>query len=828
MLKSLASLFTALLVAAWPARVAAQDSKPFTLDPGEPAATVKEGKVLHALRISGSPPRIDGALDDEVWSAAEVGENLVQWDPDNMEPLTERTRFQVAYDDRFVYVAVRCDDREPFHIASGLGRRDQMPPTDTVGIGFDPRHDHLTGYVFNTNPSGVQQDLFFFDDENVDRDFDAVWEVRTAFTAEGWTAEFRIPFSQMRVGASAQSGQVWGIGVRRSIRRRSETGEWTAKPRGERGEVSRWGHLVFDTPVEPPRRIEWQPYALAGGTHVPDASGNATASAGLDLRVGLGTSATLSATVNPDFAQVEQDPAVLNLTIFETFFPEKRPFFLEDSRIFVPPYGVFQLFHSRRIGRRPDRVALASGETALDRPDRTTILGAAKLTGKGSGWTYGALTALTGSEYATVIGGVGPDIAVGERERLIEPATSYNVVRLQRDIRNGSSNVGAIATGVVRNGDADAFAGGVDYNLRWNRNRVSWNGHWAATRALVSGAMQTGLGGVTNFGVTRKHGSFFAHVDHFDRGFKVDDLGFFRTRANATQLNGGFGVGQPDPWKAFRRVGLFVNGGQAWNDQRLVFNRFVGIFANAQFRSFWTLDGGLFHGLRVFDDLDTRGGPPIVVPAGTSTFFGVGSDSRKPWRLFVNGDGGRNEAGGWSVRIGPNLTLQPSARLQASVSSNVTVARDIAQWIRSADIDGDGVTDYVYGTLERHVVDVTFRTTYALNRDLTLQVFLQPFVAVGDYTNIRRLARPRSFEFEPFARYEAVYDNPDFNRKSLRGNVVLRWEYVRGSTLYVAWNMSASDTSRPGVFSPLRDVGDAFRALGTHALMVKISYWLSR
>lgn len=157
------------------------------------------------------------------------------------------------------------------------------------------------------------------------------------------------------------------------------------------------------------------------------------------------------------------------------------------------------------------------------------------------------------------------------------------------------------------------------------------------------------------------------------------------------------------------------------------------------------------------------------------------------------------------------------------------MARDIAQWIKSVDVDTDGATDYVYGTLDRHVVDVTFRTTYALNRDLTLQVFLQPFVAVGDYANIRRLARPSSFDFEPFEQqYLSVYENPDFNRKSLRGNIVLRWEYVRGSTLFVAWNMSTSDTSRPGAFSPWRDVGDAFRAPGTHAVLVKASYWLSR
>ena len=813
------SALAAVTLASFPCAAVAQNGQSFVLSATEPAASSKEGKVLRAMRLEGDPPRIDGVLDDEVWSAAEVAEGLVQWEPDNMEPLTERTRIQVAYDNRFIYVAVRCDDRTPDLIAAGLGRRDEPPPTDNVGIGFDPRHDHQTGYVFNTNPSGVQQDIFFYDDENVDRDFNAVWEVRTAITPSGWVAEYRIPFSQMRFSTSPQVGQVWGFGVRRNIRRRAETGEWTARPRGERGEVSRWGHLVFDEPIRPPRRIEWQPYALSGGTRLPSGSTSGTARAGLDMRIGLGTSATLSGTINPDFAQVEQDPAVLNLTVFETFFPEKRPFFLEDSRTFVPPYGLFQLFHPRRIGRSPDRLAIRSDDTLVDRPDQTTIIGAAKVTGKGSGWTYGALTALTDRAHATVTTAAG-----GEVERVIEPLTSYNVARIQRDIRKGSSNIGAIATAAVRENDADAYTGGVDYNLRWDRNRVSWNGHWVATHTLVSDAMKSGGGGVTNFNVSRKHFGAYTHFDHFSRSFRVDDLGFFRTRADRTDLDGGISLDQPDPWKAFRRIQAFFSLGQAWNSDRLVFQRFVNPGMFVQFRNFWSVEGGLNRNPRVLDDLDTRGGPPIVTPASTSFFGSVGSDSRKRWRLNVFGNGQRDEEGGWTVRIGPGLNLQPSGRLQASVSTNVTAARDIAQWIRNKDVTGDAVIDHVYGTLDRHVVDVTFRTTYALQRDLTLQLFLQPFVAVGDYSHIRRLARPRSFEFEPVT----LADDPDFNRKSLRGNVVLRWEYIRGSTLFVAWNLSASDSSRPGVFSPLRDLGDAFRADGTHALLVKVSYWLSR
>jgi hypothetical protein len=794
--------------------VVASDAAYFTTN--EPAAAAKIGKTLHAYRVRTTPPKIDGTLDDEVWRSAPSGGDFVQWDPDNDEPASERTLMQVAYDDHYVYAAIHCFDRNAEGIARGLGRRDDNPPTDFVSLAFDPRHDHLTGYVFQANASGVQSDFYFYDDDRSDRDFDAVWEVRTTIAADGWIAEFRIPFSQMRFRASPNRGQVWGFSVKRFIRRRSETEEWTAKPRGERGEVSRWGHLVFEDPVAPPRRIEVQPYSVARSERQAPAESEYDGSVGVDVRLGLGTAATLAASINPDFGQVEQDPAVLNLSVYETFFPEKRPFFLEDSRTFVPPYTLFQLFHSRRIGRVPGRYAIPDGETAESRATQTTVLAASKFTGKGSGWTYGATSAVTAREYAHLSSGA---------DMLIEPLTSYNAVRIQRDVRNGTSNIGGIVTGVVREGDRGAYTGGFDYNLRWDRNRVSWNGQWAATRAAsTTDGLATSGGGVTNFAFTRKHYAFNGHFDHIGRDFRVNDLGFLRTRVNRTETDGSVVLEQPDPWKTFRHLLVQPYFGRAWNDDKLVFNQYAGAYAFLQFLNYWSIDFEAGRNFQVFDDLDTRGGPPILVPARRFVSAILGTDTRKSWRLLLSANTSRNAAGGWDARIGPGLTLQPSGRLIASISGNYTVARDSAQWITNTDVDGDGATDNVYGTLARHVVDLTLRSTLSIHRDMSLQLFLQPFVAVGDYENIRKLARPMSFDFVPAT---LTYD-PDFNSKSMRGNVVLRWEYVRGSTLYFVWNTSMSDSSRPGVFSPFRDVGDAFRGSGPSVFMVKISYRLAR
>jgi hypothetical protein len=797
--------------------------------PNEPNRTHKDGKVVRALRIAGTAPSIDGRLSDETWQLAEVGSGLTQRDPDNGKPMTDETRVQIAFDDRYIYVAVSALDSEVKQIAAGLGRRDENPPTDYVTIGFDARHDHQTAYNFSTNPSSWQGDFTFYDDTNRDNDYNAVWDVRSEITDTGWTAEFRIPFSQMRFSASPQPGQVWGFNIQRQIRRKSETGTWVPKPRGERGEVSFFGHLVFEQELPAPGRLELIPYTLARGEFLPARANEGGASAGLDARWGIGTGATFSATFNPDFGQVEQDPAVLNLSVFETFFPEKRPFFLEDSRTFVPPYGNFQVFHSRRIGRAPGRLPLATGERTLDGPAETTILGATKLTGKGRGWTYGALTALTSREYADVespVVGADGSTSYIRRERMIEPATSYNVARVQRDVMNGSSNIGVIATGVLREQMDDAFTGGFDYNLRWNRNRTTINGHWVMTRAPGADGIKTSGGGVTNLNYSSKHFNAGAHYDHFGRDFRINDIGFFRTRANRNQVSGSFEVGNPDPWKKLRSVWGFAYVGNDWTDEKLLIGRYSEYGVNVRFLNFWQVVGGGWRNFEIFDDLDTRGGPPILRPGNNGIFYRFNSDSRKPWSIGFYGNRFRNDAGNGTGggTYSPYFSLQPSDRLQASFSLNYNYAKDPAQWIQNSDTDGDGTSEHVYGTLERDVVDVTVRTTYAFTRDLTVQTYLQPFVAVGDYDNIRRLALPKSFRFDPVT----IATNPDFNTKSLRGNVVMRWEYKPGSTLFFVWYLAQTDFARPGEFSPLRDFRSAFSADATHIFMVKASYWLNR
>ncbi|MFA5907999.1 MAG: DUF5916 domain-containing protein [Vicinamibacterales bacterium] len=789
--------------------------------PGEPPVPEKAGKELEAYYVGDRAPRIDGHLDDEIWAQADAIDDMVQNDPDNMTPPTERTLVKVAYDDRSIFVGVVNYMKDPSKVTTALGRRDTNPRSDQIRISFDPRHDHLTAYTFESNPSGVQSDMSWFDDSRSSSDYDAVWEVRTQRTAEGWTAEFRIPFSQMRFSLPDAEAVVWGFNIRRDIVGRAEVDRWVATPRGAQGFVSRFGHLTFAKAPAPPRRLEVQPFLLGRQEHVTDAGYGRDLSGGIDFRMGLGTSTNLSAAVNPDFGQVEQDPAVLNLSVFETFFPEKRPFFIEDSRSLVASYGQMPMFHSRRIGQRPGRFAVPEGETVIERPDATTILGATKVTGKARGWSYGGLTALTDREYAVVESTAAGSDRTVRGERLIEPYTSYNVGRIQKDL-GGGSTVGGTGTAVLREQDLDAYTGAIDYTVRWAKNRYNWNGQWATTRAPISGVMQTGFGGVTNLNYSGKHLGMFGRYEYFDRDFRNADLGFFFGRNNKTLINAGFNLGQPDPTRYFRSATLFSNVFTQFNGDRLALDKSLFVGGEIQFLNYWHVFVGTSRTLQTYDDLDTRGGPPIVKPAGWFLNGFVGSDSRKRLRGSVGTNLSGNEAHGWSRGVNADLRYQPVPQLQTTLSAQYNFAEDAAQWITNEDVTGDGEIDHVYGRLHRNVVSVTARSTYAFTRDMTLEVYLQPFVAAGDYTDIRRLARPKSYDFEP----AAVSDNPDFNRKSLRSNVVFRWEYKRGSTVYLVWNVSNSDSARPGEFSAFRDLRTGFGAAGTQVFMVKLNYWL--
>ena len=832
--RSIAALAAALLLAG--AAGAGADEQPAHADTSDARMErwmAHPQRTARALRAE-TPPRLDGVLDEEIWLRAPVHEGFTQSDPDNGEPASVRTTFQVAYDDDALYIAGVCHD-DPDSVTARLARRDEWRERDFFEVSLDPHHDHQTGVWFTVGPSGWISDGILFDDEEYDEGWDSVAEVATAMRADGWSLELKIPYHVLRFGE--KETYTWGINVFRKVSRRAEWAAWSFTPRGVNGYASRFGHLEGIEGIRPQRSVEVLPFALGRGTLSQGDGGNDLfSSAGVDLRYGLSSNISVNATVNPDFGQVEGDPAVLNLGVFETFLRERRPFFLEGNQIFESP-GPFivgigkpsTLFHSRRIGRSPSRFDLPDDSDEVERPDNTTILGAAKISGKTAGRTaFGLLNAVTGRERALVdqrLTGAETGLADTVRRRVeVEPLTNYFIGRVQQDLLTNST-AGAQLTAVNGRGFEPAYVGAGDVHMKWRDNDYRLYTRFAASRAGQEDERDTGWEGALYF---QKSGGAFggqAYMDAQSPGFEANDLGYMR-RNDRVQAGVHVYHQKLDPWWLARRSGFNLNFWSHWNFAGERLARGVNFNSWNNLHNYWGFWMGVSHNLDAVDDLATRGGPLMLSPASTWIGMNVWADDRKPvsGRLWSNlrwGRGGDN-LGSW---VGFNLELRPLSRLSLEIGPGYGYNRDFAQWVENADDDGDGEDDrFIFGELESRVLEIGLRGDWAFTPALSLQLYVQPFVSVGDYGAIKELERPRSYEFRPYAGLE---DNPDFHRRALRSNLVLRWEYRPGSTLFAVWQQSR-DHDFDGADPEFRPAGDLTRAFaddGDSIFLIKLNRW---
>ena len=780
-------------------------------------------KTMTAIRAD-SPPTIDGILDDEVWQRAPVSGDFLISEPAEKEgqPASEPTTIRVAYDDHALYIAVLCYDSEPEKIIRRLYRRDAIHygETDWLGIRLDPHHDHQTGFGFAVTPSGSYTDNIIVNDSEFNGSWDSVWEVRTAIQSLGWSAEFRIPYHALRF--SPKDEYVWGINLDRRVIRKQEYTMWNLARKGESGISSRNGHLVGIRGIQPPKHLEFLPYTVASTTVEaknpvnPDGR-EYLGDLGADVRYGVASNVSLNATINPDFGQVEADPAVLNLTVFETFFEERRPFFVEGSQMFQTP---FTLFYSRRIGRQPGRFPVRTNGTVVGQPKETTILGAAKLTGKTAGKTsFGIVEAVTAREYATV-----KETINGEKRRrdhLIEPLTNYFVGRLQQDVLQNST-VGLLATSVHRRGEAPAYTSGFDWHLRFRNNAYSVSGQLAGSRTGNVGNRENGYAASIFLG--KQSGWFTTGVDFeaISPDFDANDLGFTH-RPDVLMFGPWMDLRRLHPWGPFRDAEVWFGYWEEWSYEWVNRGRTFHVESNAQFENYWSMAFSATHTAEALNDWKTRGGPFIVEPASTSYSLTARTDSRRPisvrmWADWAPAKEGRQKY--FSVGV----TLRPIPTLDLHVGPGYRRSSFAAEWVTNVDDDGDGVDDhFIFGELMTNEFEVTTRANLILTPRLSVQLYMQPFITTGDYENFKELARPKSFEFTP---YPNVSLNPDFHQRSLRGNLVLRWEYRPGSTLFLVWSQSRSRSGNTPTFRPMKDLGRTFLDAGTNVFFVKLNYRL--
>ncbi len=781
-------------------------------------------RSIRAIRISSHAPVIDGVLDEDIWQKAPASGDFIQRDPDEKEPATERTTIQLAYDDEALYIGVRCYDSEPNKIVARPSRRDKWVDMDFVSLNLDPHHDHQTGFFFLLGASGWMYDGILYDDDREDDTWNGVWEGDASIDTQGWSAEYRIPYHVLRF--TQKESYTWGINVQRHLLRKEERTLWILNPKGSSGWATRFGHIEGIRAITPSRSLEVLPFALGRSTF--GENDDFLSSVGLDLRYGITPNISLNAAVNPDFGQVEADPAVLNLSVFETFLEERRPFFIEGNTLFRSPNpdivgigGPAQLFYSRRIGRRPGRFGLPDGHDELSRPDATTILAASKLSGKTASKTsFGVLQALTSAEDARI-----EDEETGMRRNFrVEPTTHYFAGRLQQTLHTNSS-LGATLTAVNGQDFGGAYTGSVDGTLKWKENAYRIFTRVSASSAQDNDGRQGGYEALTYFSKFSGNIGGQVYADVRSRGFSVNELGFMN-RNDRIQTGAHVYYEIQQPWKLARRSGFNLNVWSQWNHDGDKLERGINFNTWHNLKNYWSLNFGINRDLEAEDDLETRGGPVMTSPAGFSYWSNLSTDDRKMVSFWLNYSGDRRDDDlGHRHRFSMGTEFRPASNIEFEIRPSFTKQNRFAQWIENIDDNGDDLDDhYVFGELDSRVLDLTLRAQVAFSNDLTLQAYLQSFATTGDYKNFKELARPRSYEFTS---YDYQGDNPDFENRSLRGNLVLRWEYSPGSTLFLVWSPSRS--ASPEVTDPdfraLRGVRKSFGDTGNNIFFVKLNYW---
>jgi len=798
-------------------------------------------KSIVATQVS-SAPRIDGYLNEREWQLAVPVTGFQQFDPEEGMPSTERTVVHVLYDDNALYVGVMCYDSEPAKIVEQLTRRDRTGQSDRFSVIIDSYHDHSTAFLFSGTVSGIQADGMLSNDGRVyDIQWDAVWNFDAKVTADGWSGEFRIPFSALRF-APQDSEYVWGINFRRYVARKQETDEWVMVPRKETApgvisSVSKMGHVSGIRDIHPPLHLDLLPYGVQKANYFAQPAPfnlrqEYKTSVGLDLKYGVTNNVTLDVALNPDFGQVEVDQAVLNLTVFETFYPEKRPLFLEGSQIFsfgsTFDNSQLYLFYSRRIGRQP---TLAQGPDPgyvfVQNPQVTTILGAAKLTGRTEGGlSVGLISAMTNREE-----GVEEDLT-GMRNPpiLFEPRAAYNVVRLKQEFGQGSS-LGMIATGASKESFLPSLSGGIDWNLRFADGDYAFDGYIAGSQAvspfsLSQDSRVTGGAGKIALGkIEDEHWIIGLLYDFSMKNFFINDLGFY----NRAREHGGYGQVTykedfaPEP---FRRCRFSIDGTSRWNWDGAGTKRQAEIESIFEFRNFWSLQLNYLHDFEAFDDA-SRGIIGLYRrPEQDQLQAKIQSDVRHSVAVSLSS---AYQSSGRGLRLfstALQFTIRPNTWMEFSPGFALAHTQSEEAWVTSPDPPYyfyTGAGGNLFGDRDVEEYDLSLRGIVTFSRRVSLQFFTQLFLDKGQYANFRQLDTPD--DFSPYNYVpSSSFPNPDFNEQTINANLVLRWEYLPGSTFYLVWTQARYGNSRLFERQFSDNVSDAFRLPMDNVVLAKFSY----
>ncbi len=847
-------------------------------------------RTYSAERIPGGRPDIDGEINDPVWQNGSWDGDFIQFEPYNGIPAVCKTEFKLFYDNDNIFIAVKAFDTDPDEVVARTSRRDAWEG-DLIEIHFDSYMDSRTSFVFSVNAAGSIGDNIISDDgKEKDLNWDPVWEGDAERFENGWTAEMRIPFSQLRFDGKGE--QVWGFQIVRWVHRTQEFTTWQPVTKDEPGWVSPFGRLRGINGIEPSKRIEIIPYTVDKYSDLRSEKDNPLYSgdknsvlAGLDGKIGLTNDFNLDLTINPDFGQVEADPSEINLTAFESFFPEKRQFFAEGTSIFNFPaqdYWLDKLFHSRRIGKAPSYLPQTGQGEYIRIPETTSILGAAKLSGKTkSGLSIGLLESVTSRESA--------DYHSGDTVTKIdvEPMTNFFTGRIQKDYNNGNMTIGGIATAVNRNIRKEhldfltksAYTAGFDLMKMWNDKEYSfifrnYGSRISGSKEAISAAQRSsmryfqrpdaqhveydpdrtslsGYGGSIALEKLKKgHWSGKLFVIWRSPGLELNDIGYLKM-------------------SDFRMYSVYVNY-REWEPESIYNNYNIGLnlwysttFGNekqlnggrassfTQFKNFWSLSTALFYEGEEFNPGILRGGSALLRPAHWGTNLSISSDIRKNLVFNINYD---RTIGNYNYRDNTNysggITWNPNRTIYFSFEPAYQKSYYELQYLNSFTVNSSD--RYLLGTINRETFYLTTRFYYNITPNLTVQYYGMPFIGSGDYSGFKYADDLKSSDYEKrfhlYSPDEINYDdlrgiytvdedddnvtdyefaNPDFNFFQLRSNLVVRWEYSPGSTLYLVWTQNRTGGGHTGIFRLRDGFEDLFGLESDNVFLVKVSKWFS-
>jgi hypothetical protein len=854
-----------------------------------PVFAFSQNKSYITKKINPAPPVIDGKLDDGCWQHVEWGGNFTQFEPYEDTLPSQKTTFAILYDDNNLYVAIKAYDSEPDKINKTLSRRDQ-DDGDWVGIVLDSYEDKLTGFSFSVTAAGSKMDGIFTNDNSEDNSWDPIWYVKTTVDAEGWNAEMRIPLSQLRF--TKKESYEWGLEIARFVYRKNETSLWKPLHKSSNKLVSDFGTLEGIHSISPKKDIELFPFALGKLTYSEKEVGNPYAtgkdhsmSAGLDGKISVTNDLTLNFTVNPDFGQVEADPSQVNLSAFESFYPEKRPFFIEGRNIFNfrmtsgdGDGSSIGMFYSRRIGRSPHFEPELNDNEYAKTQDNTTILGAFKLSGKTrKGTSIGILESFTQKENAYVTKeGI-------ESKYPVEPFTNYIVARVEQDIDKGNTVVGGLFTATNRSIDHDnfitlpaaAYTGGVNMTHYWdNKNyfftvKGIFSSIYGSKEAITdiqtspthnfqrpdathlevdsSITSLTGHGGTLEFGkFGGGHFRILSWITWSSPKLDFNDLGFMQQSDNIQQV-AWFGYNEWQPKHFYNRYNFGGDFYTGWNFAGQNINKGLEMNGNLQFKNYYSIFTGFNLQGNSLSAYDLRGGPMLKLPPSFNYRIGFDSDQRKKlsmelfmmkrWSQYDNSNMGNIEF---------SVTYKPINTLSVSLSPGFYVAQDNLQYVTT--IEGNEPDNYIMGQLDSKQFSVSARINIGITPDMSIQYYGQPFYFAGDYSKFKTITNPDAADyydrFHEYANNEIQldtenniynvdtdgngtdfsFDNPDFHFLQYRSNLVYRWEYKPGSTIFLVWSQGRTTDGPEGTFI-FSDYSKELRsAPAQNDFLIKISY----